>query len=122
MITACAVPSLACKANAAPISDRTNNPAAWIATSRSVARTRLAMPACRNSTRTASPVTTGAPRYPTCSVTRLVCPVDIDAFVGTHRDEWARLETLVRRATRASRLRGDEVDELVRLYRRAATH
>lgn len=32
------------------------------------------------------------------------------------------METLVRRASRASRLRGDEVDELIRLYRRAATH
>jgi hypothetical protein len=48
--------------------------------------------------------------------------VDIDAFVTVHGDEWARLEQLVRRSRRASRLTGAEVDELVTLYQRAATH
>jgi uncharacterized membrane protein SpoIIM required for sporulation len=48
--------------------------------------------------------------------------VDIDAFVTVHSDEWARLEQLVRRSRRTSRLTGTEVDELVTLYQRAATH
>jgi uncharacterized membrane protein SpoIIM required for sporulation len=48
--------------------------------------------------------------------------VDIDAFVAVHSAEWTRLETLVRRARRASRMSGAEVDELVDLYQRAATH
>jgi uncharacterized membrane protein SpoIIM required for sporulation len=48
--------------------------------------------------------------------------VDIDAFVTVHRDEWTRLEALVRKAARPTRLSGSEVDELVRLYQRAATH
>jgi uncharacterized membrane protein SpoIIM required for sporulation len=48
--------------------------------------------------------------------------VDIDAFVSVHSGEWARLEALVRRAGRARRLSGAEVDELVGLYQRAATH
>jgi uncharacterized membrane protein SpoIIM required for sporulation len=48
--------------------------------------------------------------------------VDIDAFVAAHAGEWARLETLVRRAGRPGRLDGAEVDELVRLYQRTATH
>jgi uncharacterized membrane protein SpoIIM required for sporulation len=39
-----------------------------------------------------------------------------------HGAEWTRLERLVRRAGRASRLTGAEVDELVTLYQRAATH
>jgi uncharacterized membrane protein SpoIIM required for sporulation len=48
--------------------------------------------------------------------------VDIDAFVTVHRDEWSRLEALVRKANRPTRLSGSDVDELVRLYQRAATH
>jgi uncharacterized membrane protein SpoIIM required for sporulation len=44
--------------------------------------------------------------------------VDLDAFVAVHGPEWDRLDTLSRRR----RLAGDEVDELVRLYQRAATH
>jgi uncharacterized membrane protein SpoIIM required for sporulation len=48
--------------------------------------------------------------------------VDIDAFVVVHEPEWTRLERLVRRAHRASRLTGTEVDELVTLYQRTATH
>jgi uncharacterized membrane protein SpoIIM required for sporulation len=48
--------------------------------------------------------------------------VDIDAFVATHRLEWQRLQELVRRAGRPGRLSGREVDELVTLYQRTATH
>lgn len=39
-----------------------------------------------------------------------------------HGPEWARLDTLVRRAGRPARLSGAEIDELVELYQRAATH
>ena len=45
--------------------------------------------------------------------------MDIDAFVTAHRPAWDRLEELVRR--RRS-LDGAEVDELVDLYQRVATH
>jgi uncharacterized membrane protein SpoIIM required for sporulation len=45
--------------------------------------------------------------------------VDTDAFVAAHRGEWDRLDALV---ARRRRLTGDEVDELVTLYQRAATH
>ncbi|MER5648573.1 stage II sporulation protein M [Streptosporangium sp. NPDC002524] len=45
--------------------------------------------------------------------------MDIDAFVTAHRPAWDRLENLVRR--RGS-LDGAEVDELVDLYQRVATH
>jgi uncharacterized membrane protein SpoIIM required for sporulation len=44
--------------------------------------------------------------------------VDLDAFVAVHRDDWNRLDQLARRR----RLSGAEVDELVRLYQRTATH
>jgi uncharacterized membrane protein SpoIIM required for sporulation len=44
--------------------------------------------------------------------------VDVDAYVAAHRAEWGRLEALVGRR----RLSGDEVDELVELYQRVATH
>jgi uncharacterized membrane protein SpoIIM required for sporulation len=44
--------------------------------------------------------------------------MDIDAFVARHSGEWARLEELVSRR----RLSGEEADELVALYQRAATH
>jgi len=44
--------------------------------------------------------------------------VDLDAYVAAHRGEWDRLEALVRRR----RLSGSDVDELVALYQRAATH
>jgi uncharacterized membrane protein SpoIIM required for sporulation len=44
--------------------------------------------------------------------------VDLDAFVSTHDDEWDRLDRLSRRR----RLSGEEADELVTLYQRAATH
>lgn len=45
--------------------------------------------------------------------------MDVDAFVAAHRAEWHRLETLV---ARRRRLSGAEVDELVDLYQRVATH
>jgi uncharacterized membrane protein SpoIIM required for sporulation len=45
--------------------------------------------------------------------------VDVDAFVLAHSAEWKRLERLVKRRRRLS---GSEVDELVGLYQRAATH
>lgn len=44
--------------------------------------------------------------------------MDLDAFVTVHRAEWDRLDQLSRRR----RLTGAEADELVTLYRRAATH
>ena len=45
--------------------------------------------------------------------------VDTDIFVAAHRADWARLDDLVRRRRRLS---GAEVDELVGLYQRTATH
>jgi uncharacterized membrane protein SpoIIM required for sporulation len=44
--------------------------------------------------------------------------VDLDAFVAVHRDDWNRLDQVSKRR----RLSGAEVDELVRLYQRTATH
>jgi uncharacterized membrane protein SpoIIM required for sporulation len=44
--------------------------------------------------------------------------VDLDAFVSVHAQEWSRLDELSGRR----RLNGAEVDELVTLYQRAATH
>ena len=45
--------------------------------------------------------------------------MDVDAYVAAHRGEWARLEQLL---DRHGRLTGAEVDELVELYGRVATH
>lgn len=45
--------------------------------------------------------------------------MDIDAFVAASKPTWDRLEDLVRRRRSLS---GAEVDELVELYQRAATH
>ena len=45
--------------------------------------------------------------------------MDVDAFVAAHRPVWDRLEDLVRRRRSLS---GVEVDELVDLYQRVATH
>ncbi|MGV9314657.1 stage II sporulation protein M [Streptomyces sp. NPDC003691] len=45
--------------------------------------------------------------------------MDLDVFVSAHRAEWDRLEYLLRRGRR---LTGAEVDELVALYQRTATH
>jgi uncharacterized membrane protein SpoIIM required for sporulation len=44
--------------------------------------------------------------------------VDLDAFVSVHGRDWDRLAALSRRR----RLSGAEVDELVQLYQRTATH
>jgi uncharacterized membrane protein SpoIIM required for sporulation len=44
--------------------------------------------------------------------------VDLDAFVAVHAAQWDRLDRLSRRR----RLSGEEADELVLLYQRAATH
>jgi uncharacterized membrane protein SpoIIM required for sporulation len=46
--------------------------------------------------------------------------VDLDAFVAEHGGEWNRLQQLLGRRRR--RLSAAEVDELVVLYRRTATH
>lgn len=46
--------------------------------------------------------------------------MDLDAYLAAHRGEWARLEQLLKRNPRE--LSGAEVDELVMLYRRTATH
>jgi uncharacterized membrane protein SpoIIM required for sporulation len=48
--------------------------------------------------------------------------MDLDAYVAVHRPEWVRLGTLVERASRPKRMSGAELDELVELYQRAATH
>ncbi len=48
--------------------------------------------------------------------------MDIDAFVAAHSPAWRRLEHLVSRARRPRRLSGGELDELVDLYQRTATH
>lgn len=48
--------------------------------------------------------------------------VDLDAYVAAHRADWQRLEHLLGRASRPHRLTGVEVDELVELYQRTATH
>ncbi|MFC7547951.1 stage II sporulation protein M [Plantactinospora sp. GCM10030261] len=46
--------------------------------------------------------------------------MDVDAFAAEHGPEWHRLRTLLGRPRR--KLSAAEVDELVTLYRRAATH
>ena len=48
--------------------------------------------------------------------------VDLDAYVAAHSGDWARLEKLLAKARRARSLHGGEVDELVDLYQRTATH
>jgi uncharacterized membrane protein SpoIIM required for sporulation len=45
--------------------------------------------------------------------------VDVDAFVAAHHAEWTRLERLI---NRSRKLTGVEVDELIELYQRTATH
>jgi uncharacterized membrane protein SpoIIM required for sporulation len=45
--------------------------------------------------------------------------MDLDVFVAAHTEEWNRLDALT---GRRKRLTGEEADELVGLYRRAATH
>ncbi|GKQ34878.1 stage II sporulation protein M [Streptomyces sp. A012304] len=44
--------------------------------------------------------------------------MDLDVFVSAHRNEWDRLDALLRRRA----LTGAEADELVTLYQRTATH
>jgi uncharacterized membrane protein SpoIIM required for sporulation len=46
--------------------------------------------------------------------------VDVDAFVAAHDASWRRLEQLINRGGR--KLSGEEIDELLELYQRAATH
>jgi uncharacterized membrane protein SpoIIM required for sporulation len=48
--------------------------------------------------------------------------MDVDVFIATHQGEWARLERLVKKSRRPRRMSGDDVDELVVLYQRVATH
>ena len=45
--------------------------------------------------------------------------MDVDAFVAAHHGDWLRLEQLV---NRGRKLTGPEIDELVELYQRTATH
>ncbi len=48
--------------------------------------------------------------------------MDIDAFVAAHSPTWGRLEQLIGKASRPGRCTGAELDELVDLYQRTATH
>lgn len=48
--------------------------------------------------------------------------MDIDAYVAAHAPTWRRLEQLLNRASRPRRCSGEELDELVDLYQRTATH
>ena len=48
--------------------------------------------------------------------------VDLEVFVAAHRAEWDRLEQLLKQASRPRRMDGRDVDELVELYQRTATH
>ncbi len=43
-------------------------------------------------------------------------------FVAQHSREWTRLEQLIRRASSPRSMSGTEIDELVELYQRTATH
>ncbi|WP_067453683.1 stage II sporulation protein M [Actinomadura macra] len=45
--------------------------------------------------------------------------MDVDAYVAAHNADWQRLERLINRGRRLS---GTEIDELVELYQRTATH
>jgi uncharacterized membrane protein SpoIIM required for sporulation len=45
--------------------------------------------------------------------------VDADAYAAAHADEWRRLDALV---AHRRKLSGEQIDELVSLYQRAATH
>lgn len=48
--------------------------------------------------------------------------MDIDAYIAAHGATWRRLEHLLNRANRPRRCSGEELDELVDLYQRTATH
>ncbi|XVQ12273.1 stage II sporulation protein M [Spirillospora sp. CA-255316] len=45
--------------------------------------------------------------------------MDVDAYVAAHNAEWQRLERLI---NSSRKLTGEEIDELVELYQRTATH
>ncbi|MCW2548780.1 MAG: rane protein-like protein, partial [Mycobacterium sp.] len=48
--------------------------------------------------------------------------MDLDVFVATHQGEWQRLEALLKKARHPRHMAAGEVDELVELYQRTATH
>ena len=48
--------------------------------------------------------------------------MDLDVYVAAHRPEWQRLEVLLRAANRPTSMDPAELDELVDLYQRTATH
>src|SRR5262245_32716153 len=48
--------------------------------------------------------------------------MDLDAYVAIHRPEWYRLRHLVDKADRPRRMPKEELDELVELYQRVASH
>src|SRR5438067_6012760 len=49
--------------------------------------------------------------------------MDVDTFLATNQPSWDRLSSLVRRAGRkVGRLSPDELEEMVALYQRTATH
>jgi uncharacterized membrane protein SpoIIM required for sporulation len=48
--------------------------------------------------------------------------VDLDVYVATHRAEWQRLELLIGQAGNPRTMQPEELDELVDLYQRTATH
>lgn len=48
--------------------------------------------------------------------------MDLDAYVAAHRGDWDRLAALLKRARRPARMSGAEVEQLVALYQRTATH
>lgn len=48
--------------------------------------------------------------------------MDLDVYVATHRAEWQRLEVLIGQAGHPRTMRPGELDELVDLYQRTATH
>jgi uncharacterized membrane protein SpoIIM required for sporulation len=49
--------------------------------------------------------------------------VDIDRYIATHQPTWNRLGSLTSRAgSDLKRLKGEELDELVRLYQRVSAH
>lgn len=48
--------------------------------------------------------------------------MDLDLLLATHRPEWERLERLLAQGRSPRRLSGAEVDEVVALYQRVATH
>src|SRR6478752_4308573 len=110
--SACDAAESSVASDAARTTDRIVNSATCAVMSMVIERARLGSCASRRSSTTASPVTS--------SSIPLVCPaMDVDAFVAAHAGEWNRLESLL---ARRGSLSGAEVDELVELYQRTATH